>query len=315
MSNDDNDSKKHKCDICSSLLSSISSLNYHKKTNKKCILLRENKCDINKHEYTCSNCGFKTNLKKTLKLHKCRPETIEIYKTSLSVSDIKNKYEQDIINIRNKYEEELKNLKEKLEKSEDENERLISDNLNLERKIEKHEEKLYNMASRPTTVNTVNTTNNNTNLLIVDFNKSTIKDSVENNFTLEHLNEGIKGVAKFTKDYIVKPEEGKRKYICSDPSRCVFKYRDENGVVQKDVRAVKLKNVIKDPIITKSKTLFIEENSRLFEDMANGEDMESESMTFLNEKITVLKDNFLRVKNMDENSNDYAREMALVLNE
>ena len=117
------------------------------------------------------------------------------------------------------------------------------------------------MASRPTTVNTVNTTNNNTNLLIVDFNKSTIKDSVENNFTLEHLNEGIKGVAKFTKDYIVKPEEGKRKYICSDPSRCVFKYRDENGVVQKDVRAVKLKNVIKDPIITKSKNLFTDNST------------------------------------------------------
>ena len=307
-----------KCSFCNNEYTTKSSLNRHQKTVKKCLSNNEKI-----EEYKCNNCDYITTLKSNLTKHEknCKLKNIKkIYDENTSkikedLLHIENTHKEDIINIRNKYEEELKILKEKLDKSEEENERLVSDNFNLERKIEKHEEKLYNMASRPTTVNTVNTTNNNTNLLIVDFNKSTIKDSVENNFTLEHLNEGIKGVAKFTKDYIVKPEEGKRKYICSDPSRCVFKYRDENGVVQKDVRAVKLKNVIKDPIITKSKTLFIEENSRLFEDMANGEDMESESMTFLNEKITVLKDNFLRVKNMDENSNDYAREMALVLNE
>jgi predicted RNA-binding Zn-ribbon protein involved in translation (DUF1610 family) len=189
MSNDDNDSKKHKCDICSSLLSSISSLNYHKKTNNKCILLRGNKCDINKHEYTCSNCGFKTNLKKTLKVHKCRPETIEIYKTSLSISDIKNKYEEDIINIKNKYEEELKILKEKLDKSEEENERLVSDNFNLERKIEKHEEKLYNMASRPTTVNTTNTFENDSTIIIEDTDTDTDTDEV-NEYKLTPLEVG-----------------------------------------------------------------------------------------------------------------------------
>jgi hypothetical protein len=307
--------KKYRCDFCNSLLSSISSLNYHKKTNKKCILLRDNNTEIKKHEYTCSNCGFITQLKKTIKSHKCRPESIEIYKIYLSLFDIENIHKEEIKSIKNLHKEELQNLKQQLDKSEENNERLLSDNINLERKLEIHEEKLYTLAARPT----ISTINNNTrvdNLLIsVDFKESTIKDRVESNFTLEHLNDGLRGVAKFTKDYIVKSEDGKQKYICSDPSRAIFKYKDENGVVQKDVKASKLKNAIKDPIISKSKTLFIEENSRLFEDMANSEDNEIESINCMNDKITVLKDNFLKVKNIDENSHDYAKEMVLVINE
>jgi hypothetical protein len=37
-------------------------------------------------------------------------------------------------------------------------------------------------------------------------------------------------------------------------------------------------------------------------------------MNLINDKITTLKDNFLKVKNIDENSYDYAREMVLILN-
>ena len=45
-----------------------------------------------------------------------------------------------------------------------------------------------------------------------------------NNFTLEYLSEGIKGLAKFTKEHIINSsEDGKQKYICSDPSRALFK--------------------------------------------------------------------------------------------
>ena len=309
------DDKKYKCEFCDSLLSSISSLNYHKKTNKKCLLLRDSNTEIKKHEYTCSNCGFITQLKKTIKIHKCRSEAIEIYKIYLSFSNIENKYEEEIINLKNIHNEELQTLKQKLEISEKDNERLLSDNINLERKLELYEEKLYTLASRPT----ISTINNNTrvdNLLIsVDFKESTIKDNVDSNFTLEHLNDGLRGVAKFTKDYIVKSEDGKQKYICSDPSRGIFKYKDENGVVQKDVKATKLKNAIKDPIITKSKSLFIEENSRLFDGIANNEDTEQESFDLINDKITVLKDNFLKVKNIDENVFDYAKEMVLIMSE
>ena len=227
------------------------------------------------------------------------------------------KKDKTIINIKTELillKDELQTLKQKLEISEKDNERLLSDNINLERKLELYEEKLYTLASRPT-ISNINNTRVDNLLISVDFKESTIKDNVDSNFTLEHLNDGLRGVAKFTKDYIVKSEDGKQKYICSDPSRGIFKYKDENGVVQKDVKATKLKNAIKDPIITKSKSLFIEENSRLFDGIANNEDTEQESLELINDKITVLKDNFLKVKNIDDNVHDYAKEMVLIMNE
>ena len=308
---------KHKCEFCDSLLSSISSLNYHKKTNKKCLLLRDINIEVKKHEYTCSNCGFITQLKKTIKIHKCRLEAIKIYKIYLSLSGIEALHKEEIINLTTKYEEEVNNFKKKFEKSEEDNERLLSDNMNLERKLERYEEKLYTMASRPTTIS--NTTKID-NLVIVDFKESTIKDSVENNFTLEHLNDGLKGVAKFTKDYIVQSENGKQKYICCDSSRSIFKYKDENGVIQKDVRAVKLKNVIKNPIIKKSKEIFTTESSRLFDVLNKAPDEDKKALVGLsiidvtNAKIDTLKDNFIQVKSIDDNVDIYARELVLLTN-
>ena len=285
------------CDYCNNEYATKSSLNHHKRTAKKCLLLRESTEQVN--FLNCKKCGFQTTLKNTLIMHKCKLENIN-YVFDKKITEL---------------EEENKDLKLKLEKSEEDVIRLATDNINLERKIESYEEKFYTLASRPTISNTTNNTRVDNLLISVDFKESTIKDNVDSNFTLEHLNDGLRGVAKFTKDYIVKPEDGKQKYICSDPSRGIFKYKDENGVVQKDVKATKLKNAIKDPIITKSKSLFIEENSRLFDGIANNEDTEQESLDLINDKITVLKDNFLKVKNIDENVFDYAKEMVLIISE
>ena len=186
----------------------------------------------------------------------------------------------------------------------------------IEKELKECKDNFNMIASKPTIVNTTNNHNNTriNNLIIADLNESTIIDKVESNFTLEYLNDGIRGLAKFTKDHIVNPEDGKPKYICSDPSRAVFKYKDENGVVQKDVSATKLKNAIKDPIIKKSKTLFINENSRLFDGIANADD-DNENNELMNDQITTLKDNFLKVKNIDENQVDYAKEMVLVMSD
>ena len=298
-----------KCEFCSNEYTTKSSLNRHQKTVKKCLYLRKDNEKID--EYKCDNCDYNTIRKACLTNHQ---KTCKSKQTKKIYDEIIIKMKEEIINLKNIHNEELQALKQKLEISEKDNERLLSDNMNLERKLELYEEKLYTLASRPT-ISNINNTRVDNLLISVDFKESTIKDNVDSNFTLEHLNDGLRGVAKFTKDYIVKSEDGKQKYICSDPSRGIFKYKDENGVVQKDVKATKLKNAIKDPIITKSKSLFIEENSRLFDGIANNEDTEQESFDLINDKITVLKDNFLKVKNIDENVFDYAKEMVLIMSE
>jgi hypothetical protein len=135
---------------------------------------------------------------------------------------------------------------------------------------------------------------------------------VERGFTLEHLEDGLKGVARFTDEHIIRGDDGKKSLLCTDPARMIFKYKDSEGVVQKDVRATKLKNAIKEPIIKKSKEMFTTESSRLF-DVINNAD-EDENMDCTNAKIDNLRENFLQVKKIDDNSDIYAKELSLLTN-
>ena len=169
----------------------------------------------------------------------------------------------------------------------------------LEKQINVYQNQLFTLASKPN----IKIRHLNNVLTSLDFKENSIKEKVDNNFTLEYLSEGIKGVAKFTKEHIINPsDDGKQKYICSDPSRSMFKYKDENGVIQKDVRATKLKNAIQEPIINKTNTLISHETTRVREE---GED----KFDITNTKLI---DNLMQVKNLDDNGNDYAREMSLV---
>ena len=295
-----NNKTDFQCKFCNNKYSTKSNMIMHQKTAKKCLIIRDS---LIKDLYKCDYCNFSSIRKDTFSLH---TKTCKKMKT--------NKYEI--------LEKETKDLKKKIDQFKiklDKNVDLLEEKdktiYRLENEIKELREQLrenFNIiASKPTIVN--NTTNTKVNnMIMVDFKESSINDKVENNFTLEHLNDGIRGVAKFTKDHIVNSENGQHKYICSDPSRAMFKYKDENGVVQKDVSATKLKNAIKEPIIKKSKALFINENSRLFDCIANGED-DNEKNILMNDQITFLTDNFRKVKNMDDNHVDYAKEMVLVL--
>jgi hypothetical protein len=305
---------ENKCEYCNSILSSVSSLNNHKKTNKKCLLSQGN--NNYKKEFKCSDCGFITQLKKNIILHKCRAEHIEIYKKYLDIIDIQNEYKQKFIETEEKIQILENEYKQKLIKTEGkiqiiENEYKLSlekiqklkiKNIQLKEKVEKQENQLFTLASKPTNTS-IKIQNLNNVLTSLDFKENTIKDKVDNNFTLEYLSEGIKGVAKFTKEHIINPSsDGKQKYICSDPSRSMFKYKDENGVIQKDVRATKLKNAIQEPIINKTNTLISHETTRVRQE---GED----KFDITNTKLI---DNLMQVKNLDDNGNDYAREMSLI---
>ena len=74
----------------------------------------------------------------------------------------------------------------------------------------------------------------------LDLSSQAVQQAIETNFSHEHLTMGQKGVARFAYDNMLKDEQGKLKYICTDPSRQVFQYKNDKGVIQKDVRATKL---------------------------------------------------------------------------
>jgi hypothetical protein len=79
----------------------------------------------------------------------------------------------------------------------------------------------------------------------IDFNDiNKIKDTIESKLNINHVVNGQKGLAKFVKDNLLTDENGKLTYLCSDPSRHIFRYKDETGEIKKDVEAKKLTNYI-----------------------------------------------------------------------
>ena len=74
----------------------------------------------------------------------------------------------------------------------------------------------------------------------VDLSQPTVQLAIQNGFSDEYMVQGQKGVARFAVENILKDEQGKLKYICTDAARQIFQYKNKDGSMQKDVRATKL---------------------------------------------------------------------------
>jgi hypothetical protein len=131
---------------------------------------------------------------------------------------------------------------EQLEKQEENYKEQLSD---LQNKLEKIANKAID---RPTTVVSNTTTNNNLNIMSsIDFNDlENIKYLIENKLNVNHVVDGQKGIAQFVVDSFLKDEEGNLKYKCTDSSRSIFKYKNSEGEINKDIEAKKLISFIVD---------------------------------------------------------------------
>ena len=113
--------------------------------------------------------------------------------------------------------------------------------------------------SAPRTNITVNNNNNRYNFLQT-FNLSAeyIKSQIDAYFTENHFLDGQKGVAIFTHDNLIRDNEGKSKYFCSDLARRIFIYKNVDGLIQKDFKSETLTNLIANDIIAKSCMMYQE---------------------------------------------------------
>jgi hypothetical protein len=177
----------------------------------------------------------------------------------------------------------------------------------LRKEIEDYKEKMFILASK-TTHKTINKTQN---LLVSDWRPEVINEKVQDNFKLEHVEEGLVGVAKFTSQYITNSDGECKTYHCTDRNREVFMYKDVDGVIQKDIQARKLKNAIKDPIIKKSSLLVLEERTRLSDIIVKANDYDSDIVSLSSFKINKLTDKFIEIKAIDDND-QFTKEMAIL---
>jgi hypothetical protein len=106
-----------------------------------------------------------------------------------------------------------------------------------------------------------NTTTNNimNNLGTFDEDKVSqrCKDNIEF-FTKKHFLNGQKGASDFTIEYVLKDDEGKPLYTCSDSSRKTFKRIDTKGNIVKDMEAKKLTKITYPHIAEKAQEHYTE---------------------------------------------------------
>jgi hypothetical protein len=105
---------------------------------------------------------------------------------------------------------------------------------------------------------TNNTTNNKT-VNHVELNQFISQDYVNNKITSKfndkYITSGMRGVAEFVDDHIIKLENGSYIYGCYDYARKIFKYKDDDGNEVKDPGAGKLIRMIQPGLLEQTRVL------------------------------------------------------------
>ena len=216
-----------KCEFCNKSFSNKSNLKYHMRTNKTCQIIQ--------HQNDIINCEFcnKVFTEHTIVTHN---------------KNCKKRLNEEIKRLQIEKDEEIKKLKsenfEKVEENKKLQMRIVE--LETENKIYLQDRDLIQkLATQP---KTTTTTNNNDNRIRINNNffdnPERIKQMIDEKLTKDYISDGQKGVAQFACNNLLKDENGNMNYICSDPSRHIFKFQNSEGNIEKDVKANKLTNML-----------------------------------------------------------------------
>jgi hypothetical protein len=149
-------------------------------------------------------------------------------------------------------ENEIEKLKQEVGKLKNEIEELENKNLELSGEVnvlkaknsiysEDHKQ-ILKMAKEPKTRNSNKITIKNN-----FFNdKEKVKEIINTKLNLIDVAGGQKGMAQFAVNNLLKDDNGKPNYFCTDSSRCTFRFQNGDGEFEKDIKAIKLTNLLFD---------------------------------------------------------------------
>jgi len=295
------------CEYCKQILKTPAALKKHQNTAKYC-LSKQNKAPPEEH--LCFFCGTIFTVKSSLNSHLkiCKANTPVIQEQLHLFDQCKKDLESSLL----REKELITSYEKKITKICIEHEKIIED---LKIEIEDYKDKMFILASKPTHNNINNnigntkTTTKTQNLLVSDWRPEIIQDKVKENFKLEHIEDGIKGVVRFTTKYITQENNGIKSYQCTDSNREVFMYKDTDGVVQKDIKARKLKDAIKEPILKKTAELSTDECHRLL-NLISSSKGNNDVVEISNIKMAILTKKTQEIRDIDDGS--FSKEMAVL---
>ncbi len=213
----------NQCEFCKKEFSSKSSLVYHQSTAKYCLKLQGK----TNNRFVCDFCQKSFTIKQA--------------------------YQEHLLICKNKSSKEIKQ-DEKEEKKYNElrktNTELISKIKDQEQNIQFLKEMLYKanqtiaeIAKQPKITNNDNRNNINNITNIFDINNTEkIETILDKYLTPEVLIRGQEGVADMLNEHLLKSEDGTNSYGCTNISRQIFEFRNMDGNIEKDPKAIKLIN-------------------------------------------------------------------------
>lgn len=266
--------------------------------------------DNSDSSFNCEYCNkdFKTKHNMLRHVNSCKVY-IKINNENIKLKEEEEK--QKILYENNKLKEEIERLKEENNKLKEEikySEYEFKIKMsNLETEIYKSQsqiqtENILEIAKQPTiNNNTINNTYKNKIAVTFDLkDKITIEDiqtKVCNALNKVHFMNGQKGIARVVSGTILKNENGiDDKYLCSDQSRGSFRYKDSDGVMQIDHKAMRLTDIIYKGVKEKIQRI-------------SKECMDKETDTDL---IVLISRNILDINKMNEDNTDFRNEIILL---
>jgi hypothetical protein len=172
-----------------------------------------------------------------------------------------------------------------------ENTQLKCENTFLRNENEEFKKTIADIAKTPQTINnTTNTTQNNLLMLTpFELNRERFSNMIKESFTKDYMIEGQKGVAKFAVDKLLRDENGKLQYVCTDPSRQIYKFKTIEGEMERDVKARKLTKSIVEELKKKAQNITLQtvtDDSDVFMLLTNNfqdiNDLEEDNAEFRN---------------------------------
>ena len=286
------------CQYCNNSFINEKSLNAHQKKAKYCLEKQQKVKEI--IEYNCiKECNKKFFSYIELEIH----QNICINYLKKSIKDLteENKMSEDNVIY---FQNESNQLKQQLiEKDKFIKQQLIEkdDQIKSQREqIKKIQEQILSI-TKSAVMKSTTTTNNNTinnkilNMSTLNFNdNSSIQTLLEDKYNTDIISEGQKGVDKFAATYILKDINGNLNYICTDPSRKIFKFKNELGELEKDINAQKLTNLLTDNGILKittqlAQSYWTNEDGTIDEDKLSSMISKASEINFMKDDNTVFK--------------------------
>jgi hypothetical protein len=235
------------CEFCKKEFSTKTNLSTHQKTAKYCLELqgKENekfKCEFCIKLFTSNKRLFDHHqiCKDKIKKESKENESKYIEENKRLKNEIKKMEKQ----TKEKLEEKDKQTKEKLEEKDKQTKEKLEEKdkqiWELKSKLEKFENAVIAAASEPKTTTTKTTNNVVVNNHTLNLSQEHVTKVLDEHFTKEVAAGGQKGLAKMVHEKMLTGPDGKPTYVCVDSSRQTFEFTNNDGDVERDVKAKKL---------------------------------------------------------------------------